>query len=350
MKTPTLLCLLIAAARLDAAPIQHDFLAIDEGLNGLMHVNEANPKVNWLVKVGRMHPRDMQLEGGDLLLISHDQGYCEYNITTGERVKDVSIYHDVSSARRLPNGDLLLAGVDFDQPKKNKGDGPVGDPLGKHVVFAEFAPDGHVVQRTTYVGDYLRLVRETAAGTYLCGCNTMFKEADGAGNWIREIKVAGFQHAWMALRLPNGDTLMSSGYGTSKPQARVLSAIPDGGTAFMAEVDASGNLVRRFGAADQVPAGVHPYFYGMFQVMANGDVVVANWQGHGPGHGGAGAQILEFDPQGAIVWQWSDRYFISSLQNVLILDGLDRSVMNDELGGVMGPVEMPVAAAPAQAH
>ena len=350
MKTPTLLCLLSLAVRLGAAPIQHDFLAIDEGLNDLMHVNEANPKVNWLVKVGRMHPRDMQLEGGDLLLISHDQGYCEYNITTGERVKDVSTYHDVSSARRLPNGDLLLAGVDFDQPKKNKGDGPVGDPAGKHVVFAEFAPDGSIVKRTTYVGDYLRLVRETAAGTFLCGCNTMFREADGDGNWIRDIAVAGFQHAWMALRLPNGDTLMSSGYGTSKPQARVSSAIPDGGTAFMVEVDAAGNVVRRFGAADQVPAGVHPYFYAMFQLLANGDVVVGNWQGHGPGHGGAGAQLIEFDPQGAIAWEWSDKYFVSSLQNVLVLDGLDRSILNDERSGVMGPLAPAAPASPAQEH
>jgi hypothetical protein len=350
MKTPTLLCLLALAARMDGAPIQHDFLGIDEGLNDLMHVNEANPRQNWLVKVGRMHPRDMQLEGGDLLLISHDQGYSEYNITTGERVRDVSTYHDVSSARRLANGDLLLAGVDFDIPKKGKGDGPLGDPSGKHVVFAEFAPDGHVVRRTTYAGDYLRLIRETASGTYLCGCNTRFKEADGAGNWIREFPVEGFQHAWMALRLPNGDTLMSSGYGTSKPQARVMSAIPQGGTAFMAEVDASGKLVRKFGAADQVPAAVHPYFYGMFQILPNGDVVVANWQGHGPGHGPAGAQLIEFDPAGAIAWQWSDPYFVSSFQNVLVLDGLDRSVMNDERNAVMGPAAVAPAGAPAPAH
>jgi hypothetical protein len=178
----------------------------------------------------------------------------------------------------------------------------------------------------------------------------MFREADGAGNWIRDIPVAGFQHAWMALRLPNGDTLMSSGYGTSKPQARVSSAIPEGGTAFMVEVDASGGVVRRFGAADQVPAGIHPYFYAMFQLLPNGDVVVGNWQGHGPGHGGAGAQLIEFDPQGAIVWQWSDKYFVSSLQNVLVLDGLDRSVLNDERNGVMEPLAPAAPAAPAPAH
>ena len=330
-KTPALLSLLTLAARLTGAPIQHDFLAIDEGLGDLMHVNEANPKLNWLVRVGKPHPRDMQLEGRDLLLISNDHGYCEYNITTGERTNDVSTYHDVSSARRLPNGNLLVAGVDFDTPKTNKGDGPLGDPTGKHVVFAEFAPDGHVVRRTTYVGDYLRLVRETAAGTYLCGCNTMFKEADGNGNWIREIPVVGFQHAWMALRLPNGDTLMSAGYGTTLPAGK-------GGSSFMAQVDASGRLVRKFGAADQVPARINSYFYAMFQLMPNGDAVVANWQGHLSGHNNSGVQLVEFDPQGGIVWEWSDRAFVSSVQGVLVLDGLDRSVMNDERNGVMAPV------------
>lgn len=341
MKTPLLLCLVAAAARVGAAPIQHDFLAIDEGRNDLIHVNEADPGQNWIVKVGRPHPRDMQLEGGDLLLVSHDQGYCEYSITTGERVRDVSSYHDVSSARRLLNGDLLIAGVDFDLPKGSKAAGTAGDPAGRHVVFAEFSPDGRLVRRTAYEGDYLRLVRETAAGTYLCACNTRFREADGAGNWVRDFPVADLQHAWMALRLPNGDTLMSSGYGTSRPQAGAGSPVPEGGSAFMAEVDASGKLVRRFGASDQVPEGVHPYFYGMFQVMPNGDVVVANWQGHGAGHGNAGVQILEFDPRGAIAWEWSDRTFVSSLQNVLVLDGLDRTAVNDERGGVMGPVAPP---------
>ena len=32
---------------LSAAPLQHDFLAIDEGLSDLMHVDEAKPAKNW---------------------------------------------------------------------------------------------------------------------------------------------------------------------------------------------------------------------------------------------------------------------------------------------------------------
>jgi hypothetical protein len=327
-------CLFAFAGPLGAAPLQHDFLAIDEGLSNLLHVNEANPKQNWLVHLGREQPRDMQLEGGDRLLISHDHGYCEYDIATGKLLKDVAGFHDVSSVRRLPNGDLLIAGVDFDQPKKNRGDGPLGDPTGRHIVFIEYTPAGHAVRRTAYVGDFLRLVRETAAGTYLCGCNVTLKEADGAGNWIRELPEVGFQHAWMAVRLPNGDTLMSAGSATPVPPQRTASS-------FLVEVDAGGKTVRRLGAADQVPARVRPNFYAMFQVLPNGNVVAANWQSHGAGHNNSGVQILEFDPAGAIVWEWSDRAFVSSIQGVLVLDGLDRSVLNDERNGVMGPVSAP---------
>lgn len=334
MKKLPLLCLLALAARLGGAPIQHDFLAIDEGLMNVMHVNEANPKQNWLVHIGHELPRDMQLEGGGRLLISHDRGYSEYDIATGNRIKDVASYHDVSSVRRLPNGNILVAGVDFDGVKLNRGHDPVGDPKGRHVLFVEYDPSGQAVRRTTYVGDYLRLVRQTTDGTFLCACNTLFREADGSGNWTREYSVPGLQHAWMALRLPSGNVLMSSGFGTSIPPGK-------GGSAFMVELDASGKIVRKFGAAGQVPARVRPYFYGMFQILPNGDVVVANWQGHGPGHENSGVQLMEFDPQGSIVWEWSDGAFVSSLQGILILDGLDRSVLNDEQNGLVVPVAQP---------
>jgi hypothetical protein len=325
---------LALAGPLAAAPIQHDFLAIDEGLSNLLHVDEADPAQNWRVHIGKEQPRDLQLEGGGRVLISHDLGYCEYDIATGQRLKDVSDFHDVSSVRRLPNGNLLIAGVDFDRPKTHRGDGPLGDPQGRHVIFTEFDPSGRIVRRSAYGGDFLRLIRETATGTFLCGCAGALKEADGAGHWIREIPVAGFQHPWMGVRLPDGSVLMSAGHATPVPPQKTASS-------FLVVVDAAGKPIRRFGAADQVPERVHPDFYAMFQVLPNQDLVVANWQGHGAGHNQTGVQILEFDPQGAIVWEWSDRASVSSVQGVLVLDGLDRALLHDERSGVMQPALSP---------
>jgi hypothetical protein len=51
---------------------------------------------------------------------------------------------------------------------------------------------------------------------------------------------------------------------------------------------------------------------------------VPNWQGHGPGNGKSGVQVLEFDPAGKLAWSWKqDPAVFSSIQAVLVLDGLD---------------------------
>jgi hypothetical protein len=110
--------------------------------------------------------------------------------------------------------------------------------------------------------------------------------------------------------------------------------------AFMAEVDADGKLVRKFGAAGDVAPEIHPYFYALFQVMPNGHIIAANWQGHGKGHGASGRQIVEFDEHSQIVWTWSDAKIISSIQGVLVLDGLDIAKRYDERTGVMAPIAM----------
>jgi hypothetical protein len=76
----------------------------------------------------------------------------------------------------------------------------------------------------------------------------------------------------------------------------------------------------------------------MFQLLPNGDVVVANWHGHLGGHNYEGEQIVEYDPKGAIVWHWGDQAFVSSLQGVLVLDGLDTALLHDERNGIMEPL------------
>jgi hypothetical protein len=305
----SVLALLRAATALRAAPIQHDFLALDEGLVQLLHVNERDPSKNWIVHVDHLTPRDLQLVGGGRVLVGHDAGYTEYDLATGKVLKDVGAFKGVTSARRLPNGHTLLAGVNLD--------GSTG------VVVIEIDDTNAVVKKLVYPGDYVRLIRETAQGTFLLMTNTMIREGDREGKIIHEFPVDGFKHAWKALRLPNGHIVASAGYG-----------------AFMVELDASGAVVRKWGAKGQTPPEVNTNFYATFQLLPNGDIVVANWQGHGKTHGDSGRQLIEFNPAGdAIVWTWSDAKIISTLQGVLILDGLDPSVLHDEREGLMKPLK-----------
>lgn len=300
----------LGAASLSAAPIKHDFLAIDEGLAQLLHINENDPAKNWIVPVGHPQARDMQLIGGGRVLIGHDHGYSEFDIATGKVAKEVTSYKGVTSVRRLPGGNTLIAGANLDGEKS--------------VVVLEVDDANVVKHKTVFSGTYIRLIRETAAGTWLMMNDTMIREGDRTGKLIHEWTVPGFRHAWKALRLPNGHTLADAGYG-----------------AFFVELDANGTVIRKFGAKGETPPEVNTNFYAMFQLLPNDHVVVANWQNHGPGHGSEGIQMLEFDPAGKIVWQWSEAKIISSLQGVLVLDGLDISKLHDERNGVMAPLAKP---------
>src|SRR4051812_44504226 len=87
--------LLAVVTAVRGAPIKHDFLALDEGLVNLLHINESDPSKNWIVPVGKPTPRDMQLIGGGRVLIGHDAGYTEFEIAGGKAVKEVATYKGV---------------------------------------------------------------------------------------------------------------------------------------------------------------------------------------------------------------------------------------------------------------
>jgi len=286
---------------------QHEFLAIDEGHATLLHINERDQSKNWIVPIGQPAARDMQLTGGNIVLIGHHHGYTEFDIALGRIVKEVKSFDGVTAVRRQPNGHTLIAGVN------------IGGATG--VAVLELDANDQEIHRAIFPGDYVRLIRQTGDGTYLMSCNDRIREGSRDGKYLREFPIEGFYHAWKSLRLPNGNLIVSAGYG-----------------AFIVELDSNGQIVRKFGGKESVPENVRPFFYAMFQLLPNGNVVLANWQGHGPGFGNSGVQLLEFNAAGEIVWSWSKAELISSLQGVLVLDGLDTSKLHDERAGVMSPV------------
>jgi len=289
------------------AAIQHAFIAIDEGHASLLHINERDQSKNWLVPIGQPAARDMQLIGGGKILIGHHHGYSEFDIALGRLAKEFKSMEGVTAVRRQPNGHTIIAGVDI--------------PDAKGVAVLELDTNDREIHRAIFPGDYVRLIRQTKDGTYLMSCNDRIREGSRDGKYLREFPVEGFYHAWKSLRLPNGNLIVTAGYG-----------------AFVVELDANGKILRKFGGKESVPEKVRPFFYAMFQLMPDGNVVLANWQGHGQGFGNSGVQLLEFNHAGEIVWSWSKADLISSLQGVLVLDGLDTAKLHDERGGVMSPV------------
>lgn len=287
--------------------IQHEFIAIDEGHATLLHIDERDQSKNWLVPIGQPAARDMQLIGDGRILIGHHHGYSEFDIALGRLLKEFRSLEGVTAVRRQPNGHTIIAGVDI--------------PPTKGVAMVELDTNDREIHRTIFPGDYVRLIRQTNEGTYLMSCNDRIREGSRDGHYLREYPVEGFYHAWKSLRLPNGHLIVTAGYG-----------------AFVVELDSDGKIIRKFGGKDQVPERVRPFFYAMFQLLPGGSLVLANWQGHGPGFGNSGVQLLEFDPGGDIAWSWSKPELISSLQGVLVLDGLDTSKPHDERNGVMAPL------------
>jgi hypothetical protein len=303
--------------------LKHKFIAIDEGLKNVLYVNESDSTKNWLVSVANVYPsRDMQLVGNNRILIGNSLGYTEYDITTGAVMRQVSAYDSVSSVRRLPNGQTILFGVDL-----------AGS---KGVVMIVLDSNNVQIKKKVFPGTYVRLARQTSTGTFMLCCNDTIKEADTNGTfiWKKYVKDASYptnKHMWKAERLDNGHIFFSGGYG-----------------AFMAEMDTAGTFIRTIGAAPQ-PAGVGPFFYSMWQWLPNGDIVVANWEGHGAGHDTLGKvhELIEFDAQGTIVWTWDKPSLISSLQGVIILDSLDTKLLYDDRNGTMSPLNKPSSIRPA---
>jgi hypothetical protein len=262
-------------------------LAIDEGRQLLSLIDTATSTFHWMLDLAD-YPlaRDLQRLDRERVLVGFDRGYFELEIETGKVLAVCDRWTDVTAVHRRADGSTLVTGWDLDESE------------GVNVLTLD--RDQRVADIARRDGDYVRLMRVTPAGTYLLCTNDHILETTPDLATVRRFAAPGFEHAWMAERLPDGTTLVSAGYG-----------------AFMAVFDTDGNLMKRFGRAGQVPAEVAPFFYATFQRLANGHLLVANWQGHGPDNGAKGRQLLEFDRNHDLVGAWSALERISSLQGIL---------------------------------
>jgi hypothetical protein len=283
------------------------FILKDEGINQLSYTDTKDPSKNWYVPVPA--GRDLQLVGHDCVLIGTANGYEERKIATGEKVSELTSYPGTLSAHRLRNGNTLLTGMNW-QDKKG-------------VVLVEVDKNGNKVRQIEYGGfTYLRLARETSKGTLMVAAEDTVFEGTLDGKVLWKVKVTGIPkpHVWQALRLDNGQTIISSGYAAN-----------------LQIFNADGTQKDTISG----PEEVHPVFYGGFQILPNGNMVVTNWQGHGPKLGTSGIQLLEYTPSGKSVWSWKqDPEKFSSIQGVIVLDGLDTKYLHMENGkGVLAPVK-----------
>jgi hypothetical protein len=286
MRTCSTICIVVCliASLACADDIQHRFVATDESGKQLLYVDQFHPENDWTISVGKN--RDIQVISDERLIISIPNGYREYEIKTGTLVKEVNHGKSVRSIVRMENGHTLLASGT--------------------TVWELDTQDEAVRKVDLAAGSFFRLLRLDTDGSYLfTGGPTHISKADRNGKILKTIDLktidAKSSKPYFALRLSNGNILISTGYGAS-----------------LLELDATDSLVRKIGGRDSVP-GTWLNFFGAADVLENGHIVVANWTGHKRDDSQKGPQLVEFGKQGEIVWTWHDPKRAGSIHGVCVI-------------------------------
>jgi hypothetical protein len=290
----------------------------DEGSSAVHYLDLDAPERGWSFSGPG---RDLQLIGDERVLRSTPQGYVELGLADGKLLREVSLpgLPAIESARRLPNGNTVVLGNDE-----------------RGVYLQELDDQGKALAgRRVICGGALkgRLARGTAQGTWLFCSDTdgrrVIHEADFE-NGARELFCVPASVAadsmLKAVRVGTDRLLVSSGYAASlllidTARAELLQTI--GGKA-----QAQPPHLRR---------PLSPNFFSGFQLLNSGEILLANWQGHGPSHAADGYQVLMYGANGELVWAFDQTEYprMTSLNNVIALDGLDTSRLHDEPAGVL---------------
>jgi hypothetical protein len=298
--------------------MKHRVIIADEGNGKVHYINLANPTEKWSITTAN---RDLQLIGNNRLMVSVGDGYAEYNVNTGAFINKITTGGTVQSVFRLTPKSTYV--------------GADGNPA----TLTEVDSTGKQIRKITFaLNASIRVVRPTSAKTFLVGgkvAGTMY-ECDSTGKIVLEIKAGG--EPYMGLRLPNGNTLISTGYGDLIGSQKVPQ---------MVLVDSKANVLKKFPTQTDLGSDfwkqASPYFFGGFQILKNGNIVVSNWEGHGPGNGSKGFQLIEIDSSlTKVVSYWKqDPNLVSSIHGVLVTDSLDTEKMYSDVNGILAPVEPP---------
>lgn len=206
------------------------------------------------------------------------------------RSSDAPLGGEIHSAQPLPNGNVVVA-KSCSPPRILE-----IDRQGKIVVNIE------VKTSITNPHAVFRHVRKTPEGTYLYGL--MSETADGESRKLYEVDATGklirtfpvSVHAFVGIRLPNGNTLVSGGNGHE-----------------IIEFDKDGKEVWKI-AENDLPGRPLRYVSGL-QRLPNGNTVFVNWQSSG-----RMPQITEVNRDKQIVWEYSNYAQLTTLSTVQILD------------------------------
>ncbi len=304
----TILMAALTAGAAAGGEIRHRFLVCDFMNRSIHHVDQLDASRNWTLVLPEL-AMDMQLIGRNRLLCNRGAGYDEYDLTTRARVGGFVSggIRGVRSARRLADGRTFL--------------GTEGGTV--YELDADNALR-RAIQMPKAVR-YVRMIRFTPRDTLLLAAEdgayevSLEKGLEPEARLVRRFALPRPRNAYMALYAPDGKLMLSGGYSKG-----------------FYVFGADGALLR-----DTVlpqPEGLHNYFYAGFQVLRNGNIVMANWTGHNAKDFKPGWKVAELDRDHRVVWTWNEPYG-GTVNQVIVLDGLDTGVPHDDVSGILGPVD-----------
>jgi outer membrane protein assembly factor BamB len=153
------------------------------------------------------------------------------------------------------------------------------------------------LESTQVTHKQFRLARKTEAGTYLVayGSDAVVRELDSDGKTLKTFVLPPRKNAGAngGFRLPNGNTLVTGGYGAE-----------------VYEFDHDAHIVWTLTQAD-LPAGFNLHYLGTAQRLANGNIVLSNFQGE--------PAVFEITPEKRVVWQYHNDK-IGPISACMVLD------------------------------
>ncbi len=272
-----------------ATPASHRFACTDYTGKKVFVVDAAG-KVEWEYQTAGDCNDLSCLPNGNLLFST---GHGVQEVTADKKIVfDYKSKSEIYACQRLANGNTFV------------GECNAGRLL-------EVAPDGKIVKEIKLLPDgkdgghgYYRNARQLANGHYLVAhySDQKVREYDPDGKLVREIPAAGGPHT--AVRLANGNTLISCGDSQSEAGPRVFEVDPEGKTVWEVK---NGDL-----------PGIKLAFMTGFQRLPNGNTVMANWLGHGKF--GTAPHLIEVTPAKRVVWTFADHKTMKAIASVQLLD------------------------------
>lgn len=289
--------LMVSTALFAAEPLKHILVMGDESRGYVHYLDQFNTNNNFSVKANRP-VWDMKRIADNKYRYIHGNSFTVIDLK--ER-KEVDTFSDkklsgLTTVCDLPDGGFL-AGTNQ----------KAGTPEKGAVVIHRYSADRQWKSKSVFptLGN-IRMMTVLKSGEVLLSHNegiarcTLAKDGSEKGEILQSYKLPRGRNAYKAIPRKEGGIWVGGGY------AETLYAYSD-----------DGQVLKTFQA--QQTDGLKNHFYGGLVEQANGNVMVANWTGHGANDSKTGWQVIEFDSEGQVVWHLHDPIAYGSISGIDII-------------------------------